>query len=104
MAFLAWFVVALIGEVGLIVALAGLVVQGSIHSAAMQLSGFPGRFLVNPTAAWWLGLGISVVMLVLGLTGLAVEQRKARSGRPSRKVRRTTRIRPAPAEREPQAA
>ncbi|MGH2555885.1 MAG: hypothetical protein ACRDHO_09245 [Actinomycetota bacterium] len=104
MAFLAWLIVALIGEVGLVVSLAGLVVQGSIQSAAMQLAGFPGSFLVSPTVAWWLGLGISVLMLAVGLTGLAVEQRKARGGRRRREVRHTASVRPAPAERESSAA
>ncbi len=102
-AFLAWLIVALIGEIGLVVAIAGVLVQGSILSAAMQLVGFPARFLVSPTVAWWLVVGISVLMFGVGLAGLAVEQRKARTTRPRRALR-TAEMPHAPDQRESRAA
>lgn len=82
--FLVWMMVALLGEVGLVVSIAGLFVQGAMLWTAAQFSGLAAISVVAPFALWWVGVGLSALLLTIGLIGLMREQREARGGHRNR--------------------
>jgi hypothetical protein len=83
--FFLWLVVGLVGEVGLVLSLFGLFAQRAILRTVVALAGFPADMAAIPSStSWWVSIGMSTLLLMIGLVGLAWEQRDARRARPNR--------------------